>query len=48
MVVDGTIDTKRDALEPPEGSEDGEDTETKDDEKSKEVNIAFDILCSVS
>ena len=31
MVVDGTIDTKRDALEPPEGSEDDEDTETKDD-----------------
>ena len=31
MLVDGAIDTERDALEPPETGEDSEDTDAEDD-----------------
>ena len=31
MLVDGAIDTERDALEPPETGENGEDTDAEDD-----------------
>ena len=31
MVVDGAVDTERDALEPPEAGDDDEDAYTKDD-----------------